>query len=615
MSSIKLTPLVLFLILLIVLVISVIFGYRANQEGFTMYKYTKASIDTVWIPQYTKTSSTPTVYKLYDNIFFDNKNGNLIEIDASANGSATNYDNSGATIKNIYITTRANSNQTARYLITLSNENIIAQDTTESLISALPNSFQSFKYITQSPNTDKYTAFYMPWNDSTYIHIIVDSQTGSDKNIGTFLFGPSNTVQNKFYADDASLNLSSYVQDNDASNNKAIVDLSYSSTRQIYQLSHNVKFDALNANLILKTGSTLIVYDRNGTASQPITNTNPVTNLSSEIQNVAFNSFTVLDSDGQVVVLYTCVGKKTVLSLISYKDNTKNEYALVNVKRFSESGLDIGQVQQSVQQPVQQPVQAPSSSPQFTEADFYRLYWNTKGMPGIPNANRFSEDYLLKTQIVPPVCPTCPSCPACAANPSSSVICSNCGGQGGSGTLDVSGSTTVKTQDTRTNLAGAVSNLGGDVGGVANKLIDTTGGLIKGAASGTKDIITGAASGTRDFIKDAAKGTKDVATDVVVGTKDIVKDVAGETGKLLTSAGRGVRRVLTEDGRYGQGYGYMDETNIRTRDNKRWQQGNYPYLGTNNQPAMDQYSYYGSLPAKPSSKYLPVTADFSAFGR
>jgi hypothetical protein len=37
-------------------------------------------------------------------------------------------------------------------------------------------------------------------------------------------------------------------------------------------------------------------------------------------------------------------------------------------------------------------------------------------------------------------------------------------------------------------------------------------------------------------------------------------------------------------------------------------------LGTNNQ-VNDPYSYYGQLPAKGKANYVPVTADFSRFGK
>ena len=40
---------------------------------------------------------------------------------------------------------------------------------------------------------------------------------------------------------------------------------------------------------------------------------------------------------------------------------------------------------------------------------YYKWYWfwNTSGSMPV----NFSEDYMLKTQVVPPVCPACPSCP------------------------------------------------------------------------------------------------------------------------------------------------------------------------------------------------------------
>ena len=47
------------------------------------------------------------------------------------------------------------------------------------------------------------------------------------------------------------------------------------------------------------------------------------------------------------------------------------------------------------------------------------------------------NDYILKTQIVPPVCPTCPACNNCSGT------CTNCGGNGGSGTLKIDGSSNV----------------------------------------------------------------------------------------------------------------------------------------------------------------------------
>jgi hypothetical protein len=49
--------------------------------------------------------------------------------------------------------------------------------------------------------------------------------------------------------------------------------------------------------------------------------------------------------------------------------------------------------------------------------------------------------------------------------------------------------------------------------------------------------------------------------------------------------------------------------------NKAGNQINAPMiLGTQNQYS-DQYSYYGTLPAKKQSNFIPITADFSKFGK
>jgi hypothetical protein len=40
-----------------------------------------------------------------------------------------------------------------------------------------------------------------------------------------------------------------------------------------------------------------------------------------------------------------------------------------------------------------------------------------------------------------------------------------------------------------------------------------------------------------------------------------------------------------------------------------------PITGSVTGQSVDLYSYYGALPAKTSSNYIPVTADFSAFAK
>ena len=68
-----------------------------------------------------------------------------------------------------------------------------------------------------------------------------------------------------------------------------------------------------------------------------------------------------------------------------------------------------------------------------------------------------SPDYIRKTQIVPPVCPMCPTCPVGA--------CANCGGNGGSGTIGANGQSVVPkpgvtglANDTVNGVTGRPSN-------------------------------------------------------------------------------------------------------------------------------------------------------------
>ena len=85
MLKLKFSPLILFIILLVVLIFSTIicktcFFNSSNTEGFVSYQYDKDTTISqnqylVDLPQY---SSKNPVTKLYDNLFFDKLNGNLI---------------------------------------------------------------------------------------------------------------------------------------------------------------------------------------------------------------------------------------------------------------------------------------------------------------------------------------------------------------------------------------------------------------------------------------------------------------------------------------------------------------------------------------------------------
>jgi len=638
MATIKLTPFLLFLLLLIVLVISVIFGNKYSREGFINFHNDKNPINEVWIPQYSKTKN---VTKIYDNIFYDTTNGNLIELDASGlTGGArrpSDTDTSGSSIKNLLVTPR-DARYTFLYRTDLSYGKVISQNLDVGLKSTLDKSFISWAYPSQCLYTDKSDTFYIPWSDSTYITTL---QRAANKVNGvTTLFGPGNTIINKDIVDISYV--TNYYEDNDTNNRKSVKDSMYDTSRNVYQMSKYVKYDTLNSNLIIQSGDNankkLTVYDRYKakteiTIVQP--ENTPNTTKTPDVPNVAFNSWNVLDACGQNLVMYSCIGLKTVVALACYNDNTKSRVVLKSVERFN--GKDIVVVDEPVDStqsttpssivpnvPATQTTITSSDSIDSTISNLFQEaiidalkdsltgngsncpisnYYNMKAKYNCNNSEtEFDDRYILKSQIVPPVCPSCPACASCSA--SSSQTCTNCGGSGGSGTLTSDGKSVVDnkdTTDTRTNLAGAISNIGTGATDVAGNVVDKAGNLIDKAGN----IISGAGTGAASLLRDTGSGATGLLRDTASGATDLLKTTASEANKLIREAGRGAKDILKDRDDDDDDYRYYDS---RYRNN-----GTVPMiLGTKNQYT-DHYSYYGTLPYKEGTNYMPVTADFSSF--
>jgi hypothetical protein len=639
MATIKLTPFLLFLLLLIVLVISVIFGNKYSREGFINFHNDKNPINEVWIPQYSKTKN---VTKIYDNIFYDTTNGNLIELDASGlTGGArreNNTDTSGSSINNLLVTPR-DARYTLIYRTDLSYGKVISQNLDVGLKSTLDKSFISWAYPSQCLYTDKSNTFYIPWSDSTYITTL---QRAANKVNGvSTLFGPGNTINNKNIVDISYV--TNYYEDNDTNNRKSVKDSMYDTSRNVYQMSKYVKYDTLNSNLIIQSGDNtnkkLTVYNRYKVKSE-ITSVQPEntpnSTKDSNVPNVGFDSWNVLDACGQNIVMYSCIGLKTVVALACYNDNTMSRVVLKSVERFN--GKDIVVVDEPVDStqsttpssivpnvPATQTTITSSDSIDSTISNLFQEaiidalkdsltgngsncpisnYYNMKAKYNCNNSEtEFDDRYILKSQIVPPVCPSCPACASCSA--SSSQTCTNCGGSGGSGTLTSDGKSVVDnkdTTDTRTNLAGAISNIGTGATDVAGNVVDKAGNLIDKAGN----IISGAGTGAASLLRDTGSGATGLLRDTASGATDLLKTTASEANKLIREAGRGAKDILKDrDDDDDDDYRYYDS---RYRNN-----GTVPMiLGTKNQYT-DHYSYYGTLPYKEGTNYMPVTADFSSF--
>ena len=77
-NTMKLSPVMIFILLLLLLVISVVFCRWAmyNMDGFVGYNFDVEPLTSVKITNY---SDKNNLYKLYDSLYFDNQNGNIVQ--------------------------------------------------------------------------------------------------------------------------------------------------------------------------------------------------------------------------------------------------------------------------------------------------------------------------------------------------------------------------------------------------------------------------------------------------------------------------------------------------------------------------------------------------------
>ena len=270
-----------------------------------------------------------------------------------------------------------------------------------------------------------------------------------------------------------------------------------------------------------------------------------------------------------------------------------------------------------------------------------------------PNANH-DDNYILKTQIVPPVCPTCPNC---ENNCRGGGVCTDCGGQGGSGTRSESGSTLAKEESKK----GPVSKVIDETGNVVEQTVDATGNLVSTTASAAGNLIKDTAGTAVDVLddtvgdvaRDVYGGARGVAGDVYGTTKNVAGEVYGTTKGLAGDAYSTTTGVAgdiygTTSGILGDLYGgakqltqdvYGGVKNVGSVANASMQgnmqraqqqqlqgglpvQGNGANIGVTQRTAYTNtgisqpnvYNYYGALPEK-QLNFIPITTDFSAFGR
>ena len=642
--NIKLTPLFLFLILLFVLLMAGILGNRLYnmEEGFISYNEAQTPLQSqLTIPQY---STANSVYKLYDSIYFDSKNGNLLQLFGTPyNGS--NVDTSGGSLTSINLLSRSGGDPKKFSISTANPSPSVDQSMIGTSLSNTNNKTNNYWIYPTPSNYNSglpYQVFYILWNDKTYLHVFDIENT---KNLSSFIFNSKGSPTFTSYTKSTVTVPTSIVNDTsptkDSFNNQVFYDQSKNGF--VYNITKNVFFDTTNANLIIQNqANDVSVYngsvDSNNTPVSifnNITSAGKINGTSSSISSSRTKSFLVNDLDGQTMVLYMPNQQTTMVVILSQDAGNSKLLSIKGVVRFNPNisgGIDfpgktvtgpstqqnqtIEQQNQTVEHVIKNVTKnvtenvTEKASSNDVISNYYNRYWNKNQCKD----GKLSSEFLLKTQIVPPVCPACPSCPV-------NTTCTNCGGNGGSGTVGVSnvfdisghpintlydanGKPITTLYDANGKLVHVVSNTG-----IINNYVDNAGQTIRSVAGGVTNTAGNVAMNAERVIGNVAKSTGTALGAVGSGVGNLVgklidnsQSQQGTPNGLGTPNSQGTPGLLTGDVQNNDGYAGRSY-------------GGYGYP-PNNTPNYNTttYPYYGAVPST-SNNYMPITTSFSAFGK
>lgn len=540
------------------------------------------------------------------------------------------------------------------------------------------DSYKSFSVNSSISGNVEQQVFYIPYGGLTFVHTIAGVNTADESHKMVFI--PGNYEGNHSIKDfknqqNAALaspalndvqhksNIPTLFNSQKFSNSSTINQLTLPITT--YRIHQYVYYNMLNGDLIVNKEIGKLAENNNGTAIphkwavySRYTNTTDARKSVVELELDASgnpseytptsgtfsltqqfgSSFAVADVLGGNIILYIIAQGKTTIAVL--KKLASGDYKNTHIIRFNGTNInsdfgsspteDTGSTEESdpLDEEEEEDTDSDSDSesedettldePNFNSnmSDYYKWYWYWNSSGNLPV--HFSEDYMLKTQVVPPVCPSCPSCPTKGG------CCTNCGGNGGDGTKSKDGKSMVDSK----------SNDQSELGSAYGKTLDTASDLLKSAGSGvtgltqdviglTKDAVTGTAdlakdtvTGTVGLARETAGGAVDLTKDTISGTLNVAEDVidatgnvAQETADVVKSLGSGPLRSGSQTGT-GYTYGYGMNTN----------QGYGTQTPYGQQPGiprgpLDPYTYNGKLKQRPSSDYLPRTADFSKFSK
>ena len=180
-------------------------------------------------------------------------------------------------------------------------------------------------------------------------------------------------------------------------------------------------------------------------------------------------------------------------------------------------------------------------------------------------------------------------------------------------TVDAAGNIITKSLDAAGNIVTTTTDAAGNI---ISQTIGTAGNLLSGTANTLSNTARNVGSDVTGSLTSGASGISSLGKDAISGTTGLLKDVGSNLKNALTSgqqAGQGQQAIMGQQGGVGQQAIMGQQAGLV--------QGGMPVgvqpscnMGCANM-GVDYYSYYGALPTKTASNYMPATASFCSFGR
>ena len=502
---------------------------------------------------------------------------------------------------------------------------------------------KAFTYATEM-DTPQYTVFVHATKIHTMIHIMTKTEV-----IATYLFsnvkapkGEVTIVENKHVYEQGGIYTLSPSEEETVTIINTVIP-NYDETAMLYLIYNNLYFDKNNGNLIQTniTDGSIVVYNRDKTEHSIASDSQY--DIEKDTLTTTFEPWFIIENNK--MYLYVPFKNGTIISILrlNKKDDDTTEMVLESSKFFEKN--DETKTISGTSTTVDDSSDKNDLEKVFDHDKFEEVtkmmnlmgygahLYNKKKSSDI--SDEYSDDYILKTEVVPPVCPQCPSCSG-----GCSGVCNDCGGNGGSGTRDSNGNTMTdrsnsstrnsngnileRTVDETGNVLERSVDTAGNVlirtvdtaGNVVDKTIDTAGNVVEKTMDTAGNVLSTVGEGAKTVASDVYGAATGTVSTVGQGAKTVAGDIYGATTGLVGDLYSGIKNLgsgatqLQSNGSYNNMYG----------NNMMYQQPQMAGVQTSNRPShrasyqnsITNYDYYGALPSR-TSNFVPVTANFSSF--